>query len=120
MLGAVPPEPGPSPWLRFSKIALVWFVPALLVLPLYLVAVAISVAAADGALLEASDGLRGRLFAALGPLLVACGLALAVVTVRWGEDVEAYLGGGAAATVCVFLGAVMIRRELARLRRSDA
>jgi hypothetical protein len=115
----VPPESDPRPWLRFSKTAAVWFVPALLVLPLYLVAVAISVAASDGGLLEASDGLRGRIFAALGPLLVACGLALTVVTVRWGEDAEAYLGGGAAALVCVWLGVLMIRRELARLGRSN-
>ena len=105
-----------EPWSEFLKNAVVWLVPALLVLPFYLVAIAISVAASDGGLLEASDGWRGRIFTALGPLLVLCGLGAAWVTARYGEDAEAYLSGGTAALVCIFVGILMSRRELHRLR----
>ena len=74
---APPPRsqpPSPAAVRReFARLALVWSIPALLVLPIYLLLIALSAAAADGALLEATDGVKGGINAAIGPLLFSCG-----------------------------------------------
>lgn len=113
-----PAIPG-SIGLRYAKTALLWLIPALLVLPIYLVAIGISVLASDGALLEASEGVRGGINAALGPLLVLCGIAMAVLTVSWGGDAEAYVSGGFAAVVSAGLGVVLVTRALRQLGRAS-
>jgi hypothetical protein len=107
-----------SVWWRFCKTALLWMIPALIVLPIYLVVVGISVLASEGALLEASEGVRGGINAALGPLLVLCGVAAAVVTGLWGADAESYLTGGFFAIVAIGLGVVLMTRALRQLGQS--
>ena len=109
-------DPAAPLWSRFLFAALTWFIPALLVLPVYLILVALSAMAGDGTLLETTEGVRGGINAALGPLLVACGIAALVVTISWGSDVEAYLSGGVFALVTGGLGVVLWRKVLAHLR----
>lgn len=105
-------------WFRFIKTALIWFIPALLALPVYLVLLAISAIGGDGALLETTEGVRGGINAALGPLLVVCGLAAGAFTAIRAGDVEDYLTGGFAAAVCVGFGALLWRRALEHLREA--
>ena len=47
-------------WARYLVMALTWAIPALLILPIYLIVLAISMLGGDGALLEATEELPVR------------------------------------------------------------
>lgn len=105
-------------WGKLAKTALLWLIPALLVLPIYLLVLAVSVLASDGSLLEVSGGVRGGINAALGPLLMLCGVAAGVLTVMFAGEAEGYVTGGFFAVVAFGLGVVLMTRELRRMARS--
>lgn len=101
-------------WGAFAKDACLWLIPALLVLPIYLVVLGVSAIVGDGSLLEASEGVRGRINTALGPLLVLCGAAAGVFTARLASDAEGYVTGAFFALITAGLGVVLSVRELRR------
>jgi hypothetical protein len=104
-------------WRTYAGVALLWLIPALIVLPIYLIVVAISAVAADGGLIEAGSGVKGRIDAATGPLLVICGVAAGVVTAMWATTGEGYATGGGFALVTVMVGCALMTRVLRRLAR---
>jgi len=103
---------------RIASTALVRSIPAVLLLPCLLVLLAISVAASDGSLLEIAAGIRGKVLTALGPLLVASGVATVVLAWRYGAaDIEDWLGVGVFAALAIGSGAAAIRYSLRRIAR---
>ena len=104
-------------WGKLTKTALLWLIPALLVLPIYLLVLGFSVLASDGSMLEASGGVRGGINAALGPLLMLCGVAAGVFTVMSAGEAEDYINGGFFAVVAFGLGVALTTRELRRMAR---
>lgn len=105
-------------WGRFLRDALVWMIPALLVLPILLALLAISMVAADGGLLEAGEGkIKGGLGAALGPLLILVGVAAGVLTAIYATELADYGEGGFFALICVGVGIAISVRELRRLAK---
>ncbi len=58
------------------------------VAPLYLVLLAFSPIAEDGAALGLVEGIKGKVNAALGPLLIVAGFALAGATIAYASDAE--------------------------------
>ncbi|PRP95373.1 hypothetical protein ENSA5_39580 [Enhygromyxa salina] len=105
-------------WGPFIKTALVWLIPALLLLPLYLVLIAISMFAGDGSLLEATEGVRGGINAALGPLLILSGVAVGVFTAIYAGETQDWISGGLAVVITVGAGVVLGQRALAQLRKA--
>ena len=103
---------------RFAKAALTWFVPALLILPIYLVILGISVIAADVTLLEATEGVKGGINAAIGPLLILCGLVAVALTVVLGTDESHYINGAFFALGAIAIGAIISRQALDHLAKS--
>jgi hypothetical protein len=103
---------------RYAKTAVIWLVPALLLLPLYLVLLVIAVVGAEGAPLQLVEGIKGKVNAALGPLMVLAGLGLGGVTIALAEDAESYVFGGFGAVVAVGLGIVLVQTAIAKLRAS--
>ena len=99
-------------WWRFTATAFVWLIPALLLLPVVLVVAAITMAAADGSLLELGSGIRGKLLTALGPLLVVLGAGTIVFAAIAGADAEDWLSAGGFAALLIVLGVFAIRKAL--------
>lgn len=104
-------------WQRFFKSALLWLLPALLLLPVYLVLVLLSAIIEDGVLLEATSGIRGGINAALGPLLITCGIAGTGFVMVVGTVAEDYIFGVLFGVLCTGLGVVLSQRALRRLDR---
>jgi hypothetical protein len=100
---------------QFLRNALLWFVPALLLLPIYVLLVAISVVAGDGAVLDFVGKLRGRIDGALGLLMIVGGVALGVVLPSLATDGQSWAYGGFTALVLLGMGVYFVRRELKRL-----
>jgi hypothetical protein len=99
-------------WWELFKKALVWLIPALLVLPFYLILIAVTAVAADGSLLATTEGVRGGINAAIGPLLVLCGIAAVVATVLLATDAQDYVNGVFFALATAGLGVALVVREL--------
>ena len=102
---------------QFFWTAVLWFIPALLLLPFALLLVAISVVAGDGTLLEMGEGLSSKVLTALGPMLIACGIAALVLAAAWGADVEGWLSFGGFALVAFLVGGWATHRALRAIAR---
>ena len=102
---------------RFFTKALVWFVPALLVLPFYVILLAIMAAGNDGQAASSMDGFRGGINTALGPLLVVVGIGIGIVGAALGHDLEAALTGVAVGLGCILFGFEFSRRAWKDLAR---
>lgn len=105
---------GPILW-QFFWTALLWLVPALLLLPLYLIVLVVSVLISEGAPIELLTKFKGGINSALGLLLVLCGIAALVFMVTTKLDAEGYLYVGLSSLVCGGLGGYLSRRELRRM-----
>lgn len=103
---------------RFMRTAVVWFLPAVLLLPFVLVVLAISVVAGDGSLLELGEGIRGKMLTALGPLLIACGVAAVAAAAILDADTEGWISFGTFAAVAVVVGWFATRQALRRIART--
>ncbi len=112
-------SPAPAAVRReFARLALVWSIPALLILPIYLVLIALSAVAADGAILEATDGVRGGINAAIGPLLFVCGAVAMTATLMLAQEPTDYITGLGALVGCWLVGWHLSSRALAGIRKS--
>ena len=101
---------------KFARLALIWLIPALLVLPIYLVLIALSASAGDGTLLEATEGVKGGINAAVGPLLFLCGAVAMVGTVILAQETSDYITGVSALIVCWLIGWHISSRALKQIR----
>lgn len=108
--------PSAAVWGRFLQLAVLWLIPALFVLPFYLVLVAASAAFGDGELLGVTEGLRGGINAALGPLLIACAGVGGWVVYTYALTAEDYVYGAIAVVVAALLGLVCIRTVLRHMQ----
>ncbi|MDH5490672.1 MAG: hypothetical protein OEY14_01735 [Myxococcales bacterium] len=100
----------------FLRQALIWFVPALLVLPLYLLLMTLSILGGDGELLRITEGVRGGINAALGPLLSLLGLLVGGLALIYGDGVEAYGMGLALSAGGLIFGTSLAQQALRRIR----
>lgn len=113
-----PPRNAPvtgAVWGEYFTSALIWLVPALFLLPFYLVLIAISVAASEGGLLAIVMKARGGIHAALGLLLVLGSIALLVVVVQVADEAIDWIEGGFMVLVTGGMGAYFMQRELRRI-----
>lgn len=92
-----------------------WLVPALLLLPLYLLIVLISMAAEEGAILGATMKLRGGVHSALGVLLLTTAIVVAVFTVQHATVADDWIQGTFFTLVIGGVGTYFVRRELRKL-----
>lgn len=105
---------------EFVGSAFVWLIPALLVLPLYLVIIGISVIASEGALLELMLRIRGGIHSALGVLLLLAAIALAIYLVQHGQlTAEDWVNGGFIVLCTAGGGAFLAHRELRKIASGD-
>lgn len=102
-------------WRRFAGDAVVWLLPALVLLPVYLVVVGISLLAEDGGLLQPFFEKRRGFHGALGVLLVVVALVVVVVGVQAAHETLDYVQVGFAALVPGVVGVFLCARELRRL-----
>ena len=102
---------------RFGRTALVWFIPAILLLPFALLLVAISAVAGDGSLLELGDGLSSKVLTALGPMLIASGIAALAAAAILEADTEGWISTGGFAAVVILVGGFATHRALRRIAR---
>lgn len=101
---------------EFLRSALVWAIPGLLVLPFYLILIAISGAGGDGTLLEVTDGVKGGINAAIGPLLFVCGAVAMGGTLVLAVEAADYVWGAFALIVCWLVGWHISSRALKHIR----
>jgi hypothetical protein len=107
----------PSLGRRYVKTAATWLIPALLLLPVYLLVLGLSVfIAGEGALMGAFDKIKGNINAALGPLLILAGIGFGVATPIYAADFDGYVTGVFAALVSIGFGIALVREALAKLR----
>lgn len=114
------PDPRAAPITRvvvgeYFMAALVWLVPALILLPFYLLLIAISVAASEGGLLEIAMKARGGIHCALGLLLVLGSIAGLVFVVQVADEAIDWVEGGFMVLVTAGVGAYFMHRELRRI-----
>ncbi len=105
-------------WAHFGqylRVALVWLVPALLLLPFYLLLIGISVLAGEGALLEIVTKAKGGIHSAVGLWLVLGALAMLVFVVLEATVADDWVQGGAMVLVTGGVGAYLVRRELRKI-----
>jgi hypothetical protein len=100
---------------EFAGSAVVWLIPALLLLPIYLLLVAISVLASEGALLEFTLGARGRIHSALGLLMVLSAVAVAVLLPMYALTSDDWINGVFMVAVAGGAGVYLVYRELRKI-----
>ncbi|MCG8422201.1 MAG: hypothetical protein MJE77_30125 [Proteobacteria bacterium] len=94
----------PAVLQRFVGTAVIWLIPALLLLPIALIVVGLVALSGEGQLLEISNGIRGKIFAALGPLLLLCGVAVAVFTAMRASSLTDWIEMGWIALLALLCG----------------
>jgi hypothetical protein len=102
-------------WSQLGVSALVWLVPALLLLPFYLLLVLVSVLIENGELLELVGRLRGGIHCALGPLLVAIAIAGGIGLPQYAVEGSDWVFGVVAVLITGGLGVFFVHRELSRI-----
>ncbi len=105
---------GPILW-QFFWTALLWLVPAVLLLPIYVIVLAISMLVWEGAAIELLTKFKGGINSALGLLLVLLGVAALVFLFTAKLDAEGYVYVGVFSLICGGLGGYLARRELRRM-----
>ena len=102
---------------RFATTALVWAVPALIALPFVVLLLLLSLWAADGALIEWMEKVRGGILTAIGPLLVLSGVAIGLFTASYAADFADGVMPAALALVVIALGGISTWSALRRIAR---
>ena len=87
---------------EFVREAALGFLPALLILPLFAVALAIGMVAGDGTILEPFEKLRGKALAGLVPLLFGFSVAVLAVGAGLGPDANGWV------TLICFCGVALV------------
>jgi len=100
---------------QYLRVALIWLIPALLLLPFYLLLIGISVLAGEGALLELALKTKGGIHSAVGLLLVLGALAILVFLIQEASVANDWVQGGAMVLVTGGVGMYFVIRELRKL-----
>lgn len=104
-------------WWQFTRTAIVWLIPAALLLPVVLLFVGLAAVSADGSLLEVGSGIRGKLLTALGPLLIISAGGVIVFASMAARNTNDWIGAGAFAVTLVAVGVYAIARAVRELQR---
>lgn len=107
-------------WRRFAGDAVVWLLPALVLLPVYLVVLVLSMLAESGELLQPFFEKHRGFHGALGVLLVMVAIAVAVFVAGAATEALDYVEGGFAVLVTGGLGGWLCHRQLRRLAAGRA